>query len=65
MAEQHELTPEEQAELNEMLARLHEQDAGRSQSQPSAQNVPWLALLGAAFGAIPGFLQGAQTLSAG
>lgn len=56
MAEQHELTPEEQAELNEMLARLHEQDAGRSQSHPSAQNIPWLALLGAALGAIPGIL---------
>ena len=50
MAEQHQWTLEEQAELNEMLTRMN------APEQKSTESIPWLALVGAAIGALPGIL---------
>lgn len=46
------LTPEEQAELHELLANLKQDQTQTSRSE----SIPWLALLGAALGSIPGIL---------
>ena len=44
------MTPEEQQALDELLANMAKHNAEPKQTE----NVPWLAILGAALGAIPG-----------